>query len=171
MNKREKIIAIITALVFVFWLRNMMSGGAKKRPSSVRKAPRAASPARPAPKKISQQSIEAKKIPVPDFDWQAIVQSADFNIESRDAPLDRDPFEKLDYRSVFTSTALEFSELSLSGIIWEESAPMALINNQILAAGEIISGFKVEEIRKNEVILIKGTEKFIMRLYSQQFSE
>jgi len=167
MSKREKVIAVITALVFLFWLRHITSPAPKKRSSPAKATTRA----RTAPQAISVKSDAAKQESVPDFDWQSVVDGFNRKIEEADIPLSRDPFDKLDYRSVFTSTALEFSELSLSGIIWEESAPLALINNQILAPGEMISGFKVQEIRQNEVILIKGTEKFIMRLYNLQNME
>ncbi len=167
MSKREKIIAIITGVVFLFWLRHVTTGSTSKKPVAAQPEPEK----KHAPRKISRRSKAEKKEPVPDFDWQSVVDNAHFKVEEADMPITRDPFEKLDYRSVFSSTALEFSELTLSGIIWEESAPLALINNQILGQGEMISGFKVDEIRKNEVVLIKGTEKFIMRLYSQQLSE
>jgi len=169
MSKREKIIGIITAVVFIFWLQNFFGGDQDRKP----KKQTTAKTSRPRTQAVRHQKSPSK--PVEDkkfsFDWQAVIDCMGMEYEDTDAQPVRDPFAELDYRDVFSSSALDFSELSLSGIIWEEEAPLALINNQILGIGEMISGFKIDEISKNEVILIKGTEKFMLRLYSPQFSE
>ena len=51
--------------------------------------------------------------------------------------------EKIDY----------FAGLSLQGIIWHKKKPFAVINNQIVAAGDRIQDARVIEIHKEEILL------------------
>ncbi len=78
-----------------------------------------------------------------------------------------DPFRKFDQKELLDKTVLEFSELVLSGVMMENSQPIALINDQILKEGDKISGFEVKEIRPNEVVLIRGLEKYTLKLFTE----
>ena len=166
MNKREKIIAVIMGIVIVIWIRNFTSAPPRKTSRSTKTDRQPVQARTPVPSKQQQKTDEIQP-----FDWQSVVEYGYLKYEDTPTAPIRDPFEVLDYRRVFSNNALDFAELSLSGIIWEQDAPFVIINNQILRAGEMISGFMVEEIRQNEVVLIKGTEKYILKLFSQEMSE
>lgn len=60
----------------------------------------------------------------------------------------RDPFSRQSF-----SELEESQDLHLSGILWEEANPTAIINGEIVAVGSEINGKKVVEIRKDKVIL------------------
>jgi len=57
------------------------------------------------------------------------------------------------------------STLKLSGIVWDEKAPKALINGSIMEAGDRVDANTViVEIRENYVILNDGVSDFELRL-------
>ena len=72
----------------------------------------------------------------------------------------RDPFKKLDLKDV----VLDFSDLTLVGIMTEKEEQRALINDQILKVGDTISGFNIIEIKENSVVLSKGLERYVLNL-------
>lgn len=74
------------------------------------------------------------------------------------------PFRKFELRDLMDRKTLEFSELKLIGIVESGGVPTALINDRILRTGDEISGFQVTEIRSSEVILVRGLEKYTLRL-------
>lgn len=60
----------------------------------------------------------------------------------------RDPFSRQSL-----SDLEESQDLHLSGILWDEVNPTAIINDEIVAVGGEINGKKIVEIRKDKVIL------------------
>jgi len=60
----------------------------------------------------------------------------------------RDPFSRQSF-----SDLEESQDLHLSGILWDEVNPSAIINDQIITVGGEINGKKVVEIKKNKVTL------------------
>lgn len=68
--------------------------------------------------------------------------------ETKDLEFKRDPFLKL---PMITSESSQ--GLYLSGILWDEVKPTAIINDEIVAVGSQIQGKRVIEILKNKVIL------------------
>ena len=50
--------------------------------------------------------------------------------------------------------------LLLSGIVWDEAGPIAIINNEIFGVGDVIEGNTIVEIKKDRVILSDGTTAF-----------
>ncbi len=82
----------------------------------------------------------------------------------------RDPFNwtpevMAAYRAKFSEyAATVFSELNLSGIIWNAEKPMAIIDNTLLREGEKIKDIEVVLIGKNSVLLRKGTEQYTLEL-------
>jgi hypothetical protein len=48
--------------------------------------------------------------------------------------------------------------LKLSGILWDEKMPQALINNEIVKKGESIGNFIVVKINTNSVVVNDGTK-------------
>ncbi|OGX27841.1 MAG: hypothetical protein A2705_05085 [Omnitrophica WOR_2 bacterium RIFCSPHIGHO2_01_FULL_52_10] len=71
--------------------------------------------------------------------------------ETRDLEFGRDPFSK---QPVTTSGSSQ--ELHLSGILWDDVTPTAIINDEIVAVGSRIQGGRVVDIRKDKVILEEG---------------
>ena len=56
------------------------------------------------------------------------------------------------------------SGFTLSGIIWDEEAPYALINGTVVHAGDEIAGKKVKRIEPDKVILTDGLNDNTLRL-------
>ena len=52
----------------------------------------------------------------------------------------------------------------LTGIIWDNIAPQAVINSEIVKTGDEIYGNTVIEIKRNSVILSDGTKDFELEL-------
>ena len=63
----------------------------------------------------------------------------------------RDPFTR-------AAGSGQVSGLSLSGILWDASAPIAIINGQMLHAGEEIDGYRVVEILQDRVSVTDGAQ-------------
>src|SRR3989338_2809372 len=63
----------------------------------------------------------------------------------------RDPFSRQSF-----SDLEESQDLHLSGILWDEVNPTAIINDEIVAVGSRIQGGRVVDIRKDKVILEEG---------------
>ena len=57
------------------------------------------------------------------------------------------------------------SEVMLSGIMWNEEAPQAIINNEIVEVGDKIGGRTVVDIQKDRVIIDDGSGKVEIRLW------
>jgi hypothetical protein len=56
------------------------------------------------------------------------------------------------------------SDLFLEGIMWDDRKPMAIINDEIVSAGDKIKGMTVIKIEKNKVILSYQNEEFELRI-------
>jgi hypothetical protein len=65
----------------------------------------------------------------------------------------RDPFAR-------GAAAGQPGGLSLSGILWDATSPIAIINGQMFRVGEEIDGFRVLEIAHDRVSLSDGTQTF-----------
>ncbi len=98
---------------------------------------------------------------------ERIVEQIKARAQEVEISLVRDPFEKLQPKT----SGLVISDLVFSGVIWDKERPLALINDQVLGKGDTISGFEIEDIRADEVILIKGKLRHILRLYPQYKEE
>ncbi|MFX0211382.1 MAG: hypothetical protein ACFFDT_35715, partial [Candidatus Hodarchaeota archaeon] len=58
-----------------------------------------------------------------------------------------------------------FDELKLFGILWDPKGESSvLINDQIMREGESISGFVVQSIERDSVVIYKNGKEYIMRL-------
>ena len=56
------------------------------------------------------------------------------------------------------------SGLSLSGIVWDEAAPYAIISGTVVRAGDEIAGKIVKGIEPNRVILTDGQNDYVLEL-------
>lgn len=154
------------AVIFIFWVSGLF-----KKPKNTRgRRKQAVSVKRQVPqeedKKTEQQQAVQKEEAAP-VDLEGIIAYIKMDYAQPEDIKTHDPFAPLDPRAVLDTTVMDFTQLQLSGIIWEEEQPIALINDKILNRGDMISGFKIFEIRKNEVVLIKGLERYILKLPAQ----
>ena len=75
----------------------------------------------------------------------------------------RDPFSK---RSALEGGPVSVSGLKLEGILWHHDAePNAIINGEVLSAGDNIGGLKVVEIQKDAVIVNDGEKNYKLTLW------
>lgn len=56
------------------------------------------------------------------------------------------------------------SDLRIDGILWNENSPSAIIGGKIVRLGENILGYKVERIKKKEVLLTRSDDRVLLRL-------
>lgn len=82
----------------------------------------------------------------------------------------RDPFRIFDDKKNTAQQPVENSnkknrkspELNLQGIVWDEIQPNAVINGEVVAKGDKISGYIVQEVRKDRVVLIKNGKQTVL---------
>ena len=67
-------------------------------------------------------------------------------------------------RDPFTSGTEVTLGLTLTGIIWDPTQPLAMINGATLSVGEEIDGFRVLQIQHDRVILTDQTQTYTLRL-------
>ena len=159
MQKREKVIGVIMAAVVVVGIMNYLPAKKKAPPGPT--AP-AARQTHAAPVSAGQKQAGAKKTvsEAREADLQRLVEQAKIISKETDFLSMHDPFRKQEP----SAYELDLSELVLSGIMWEEQTPLALINNVPLKEGGDISGFKVEKISRNEVLLSRGGKSYNLKL-------
>ena len=65
-------------------------------------------------------------------------------------------------RDPFSSRALngEATGLTLTGILWDEKQPMAIIDGQTVSVGQDVQGYRVDVIKHDRVVMTDGTQPF-----------
>ncbi len=53
----------------------------------------------------------------------------------------------------------------LSGIVWDEKMPIAMVNGRVLKKGDSIENYKVVEIKPSSIVLEAGEEKIELKLF------
>lgn len=99
-------------------------------------------------------------IPETKYNEERIRSQIQFKAEKLDLNLSTDPFLKLEPEQ----RSLEYSDLVLSGLILAQQKPLALINGVPVGEGDKIGDFVVQAIDKNQVILQKGMERYILKI-------
>ncbi len=72
----------------------------------------------------------------------------------------RDPFSS----GPSTSEPATLSDMVLTGILWDDSAPLAMINDNLVGVGDKIGGYAVAEIKKDKVVLTDGEQNHTLTL-------
>lgn len=80
--------------------------------------------------------------------------------EAKKLVVRRDPFS----RSTIKPIEASYSPMLLSGILWDEKNPSAIINGRIVGIGDKVDGNTVVSIKQDSVILNDGISDFILRL-------
>lgn len=84
-----------------------------------------------------------------------------------DAKNRRDPFLPLitETGQVLDLEPSEITTLNLEGIVFDKKGEsLAIINGVVLKKGEAFNDYLVFDIKQDEVILIRGSEKIVIRL-------
>jgi len=160
MNQREKLIAIILLLVAAVWAKTVFLKNRKKP------LPRPAVPAQVATKQEKAINVPVEELPLDEALRRLAIKKNEQRTE-----VAGDPFQKFSLKKKTQTTALEYSDLVLSGIMWESQQPMALISGEILSVGDTIGGFLVESIKPGEVVVTRGMEKHVMQLLTDPEGE
>ena len=126
MEKKDKIQLGITGVLVIVLLFFLMRAFEKRKP--------------PSPVKAKELVIgQSVKRPGLYARLEQEIKKMDFK---------RDPFSQQSL-----SDLKESQDLHLSGILWDEANPTAIINGQIITVGGEINGKKIVEIKKDKVIL------------------
>ncbi len=114
-------------------------------------------------------------------DIHSIIESASIVELSWDKDWEKDPFfyvspESLNVKSknglidnIFgqVSEVAKSTSLSLTGISWHGNSGFAIINGQIVKLDDVISGYKVDKIALNHVVLKQGLKTVRLTLDDQ----
>jgi len=78
----------------------------------------------------------------------------------------RDPFSPLVSKSglILISRETDVTNMVLGGIIYSESNAVAIINNEVVAVGDMIGKYKVLVIDEKKVVLEKDNQGFTLNL-------
>ncbi len=68
-----------------------------------------------------------------------------------------DPFNR-------SASGDQVGELTLSGILWDASAPIAILNGQMTRVGDEVDGYRVTEIAPDRVSVTDGTRTLTLRM-------
>jgi len=80
--------------------------------------------------------------------------------EGRDLELKTDPFSGA---PILPEKALS-SGIYLNGILWDETSPLAIINDEVVKIGDRVGEYAVVKIKKDSVILSNGSSELELRL-------
>ena len=124
------------------------------------KAAAGASVKKPTPAaKSSRVTAAVEALPKPKLREKSLFRK--LQEEVKDLSLKRDPFSS----GVITAVEGPSSAyLSLSGILWDEASPKAIINGKIIEIGDRIFGYVVIRIEADRVILNDGITNFELEL-------
>jgi type II secretory pathway component PulC len=141
LNKKQKIELIITGIGIIFLIFLVMGNlnrVQKKKRSMIKRSNRVSS-SMSAPISIEKRGMKESVVK---GDWG------------------RDPF------SLSTSASLDagLEGLILNGIMWDKDNPYAIINSDIVKAGDKLRGMNVLEITEKHVILEENGKRYTLRL-------
>ncbi len=156
MTKNEKMIATTMGiLLVVVGIMNLPKPKKMKNPLPITSLPSATG------SKSGESGLNIPStFPEVKYNEERIRSQIQFKAEKLDLKLSTDPFLKLEPEQ----RSLEYSDLVLSGLILDQQKPLALINGIPVGEGDKIGDFVVQAIDKNQVILQKGMERYILKI-------
>lgn len=156
MKTSEKTLAVIVVIMLIIWAGLSLS---KKRTGPERA---------PEPVTVTEEAKVTAVTTLPQKPYEEIVFKTIPDEEGlpKSWNLVCDPFVKLKTKKVDIK---ELSKLKLEGIIWAKKPPrLAVINDVNVTEGDMIYGFKVEEIQKDRVILNREGNKYTIELWTNK---
>ena len=137
MKNKKAVIAIILSIGAIISLIFGLTAGSKTR------------------RKPSSEAVSVHETTLP---ARHIVPTKRSTAKTDFVSWDRNPFAPK------TTPAKVVAKFTLSGIIWDQKEPKALINNVVVGIGDEIDGNKVVDIKQDRVVLNDGTEDIILTL-------
>jgi hypothetical protein len=80
--------------------------------------------------------------------------------ESEHLEFKRDPFTNAPIASKQGNSA----QPSLSGILWDEAKPLAVVDGEVVKTGDIVKGKKIIAIKQDRIILFDGSGEYELKL-------
>jgi type II secretory pathway component PulC len=107
------------------------------------------------------------KLPAPIIVKQVIMEEA--VLPEAIIPELRDPFlsSKNPQELIVSAVKKPAVELKLSGILWDDNVPSAIINSSIVKIGDLIEEKTVVDIEKNRVIMMENGKILVIELRKQ----
>ncbi len=135
------------------WLNNY-TAAIKNQPSIVLTVPPPSPPQ--APEKMKKKTKKEKK---PE-------EKKDNSAQPVAAAEVRDPFlPSLDSMKQIPDDRMKpVTDLKVSGILWDQQIPTAIINSKVVKIGDIIDGKTIVDMDKDKVILMDNGRIFILKL-------
>ncbi len=109
-------------------------------------------------KKIKRSGAGAVTVQAVSMD-QAVPLYVILAEEAGQISIERDPFSPVPKAPA--------SGIVLNGILWDENKPTAIINNEIVQAGQSVNGKVIVEIQKDKVILKDGSRNIELKMYEE----
>ena len=151
-QKKQLIITGILVVVMVIMMGRSFFGGKKRAAVSHGNS-------------ASQPSVSAETIAM-NMGFLAGVRQSESAWILQDAewqkPWGRDPFGAGDSGVSFSRSPANFS---LSGVVWDDKSPMAIVNDKLLQAGDLIDGCQVKEIRRASVSIVCDNVPYELKLF------
>jgi hypothetical protein len=139
MEKKKRDLIIAVALVSLFLLLFVKNTLGRKAPAA-RVAPVAEAGLSPESVQASVSSLET-------------IRQNEKNLSAQEAYWDkewsRDPFVPVGGETASATGA----SLVLSGVVWDEDSPIAMINEKVLKVGDVIEGYKIVKILPSSVVV------------------
>jgi len=161
LNKRERTIAIAMMAVIFIWGFMNTSKSARPKPKKSNIQPR-----RTRRVNRKKRGKKEEKVDIDNIIVQVQLKSTEVSVDAL-----KDPFKRIVQEENVQAPVDNSSDLVFYGVVWEEEEPVVLINEQILKKGDNILGCTVDQIFKSEVILTKGSEKIILKLFEDEETE
>ena len=147
MPKKQQQLVILGVLVMVMitvYARALLRPAASARAPAVRAPADVSAPAAPRPAAAPEGEIS---LDLPADTGLRQTQRA----RATGLAWGRDPFTG-------GSAGGEVSGFDLSGILWDASQPIAIINGQMLRVGDEVEGYRILEITRDRVTMSDGSE-------------
>ncbi|MCM8779948.1 MAG: hypothetical protein NC914_02230 [Candidatus Omnitrophica bacterium] len=156
-TKKEIIITSILVLVLIFVSMNTISRIKKKKGFKGVKAQAAAISKKGVSLKANQRLGEADSTQIE----KAKENIAKLEREAQILKLKRDIFV---YAPALSAEEISPSDLVLYGIIWDKANPIAIINEEIVKAGDKIGNNTVVKVEENSITLNDGIRDYKLSL-------
>ncbi len=145
---------LLLAVIYALWGCGVFSG--HKAPPPAPSAPAAYAPAAPAPPQPPSPAVAKQR------------QEAVTSLE--DGSWVRNPF-KLGVVArapvIYAPGRTVLPDMKLEGIVWDKKSPYAIIDGELRTIGDVVSGFVVQNIKQDRVILEKNGDVFELGLFPE----
>ena len=153
----EKIIIALLFLGVFFWAQRWLNTYISdiKKPQSI---------VLTVPPPSSLKNAPEQKKTIPAFKQEEPASGG--QAEIRREPETRDPFlPSLDaLKQVPEDRMTPITDLKVSGILWDQKIPAAIINSKVVKIGDIIAGKTIVDMDKDKVILMENGQIYILEL-------